>query len=361
MFATYDNRTSRTVIVEVDRGDGPRAGRRCPTTSRMTPTASRWCRPRRRRGPGRRGAGTRRWRPRDRHGRGPTGGARRPRRARGAGGAHRRGQGVSVTRLRALVDAVRAMDPCPAHRAVVAARAAREQQRGPDRVRRLGGRRPSSRSPARRSCCRRGSGAAAFVVIGLRQLATWHTVDDHIIVTTYWCAALALGLTARRCPRHARRLRPTARRAPCSPSRPPGSWGPASSSTGRSSGTRSCSTTGSRPWPGGSAGAHRRTTDANVDAVNGLLAARRARTRRRARGGSAQQPRWQACSRAGGWRSSAPSPSSFLLPLRRRYEWLRHASLFAFAGTTYLIVPVGASGRSSCCSVPPRPPPSGCG
>lgn len=39
--------------------------------------------------------------------------------------------------------------------------------------------------------------AALFVAVGARQLGTWHTLDDHVVATTYWCGAVALGLGAR--------------------------------------------------------------------------------------------------------------------------------------------------------------------
>ncbi len=140
---------------------------------------------------------------------------------------------------------------------------------------------------------------AAFVVIGLRQLATWHTIDDHIIVTTYWCAALALGLTAR-VPAARSPPPPDCSWAPCSPSRPPGSWGPASSSMGRF--FRYTLLFDDRfetvaRWIGGSTPEDHR---ANVDAVNGLLAVDAARTRRRAGWRVRATAWWQACSRLGG-------------------------------------------------------------
>lgn len=33
-------------------------------------------------------------------------------------------------------------------------------------------------------------------VMGARQLAGWEGIDDHVVVTSYWCLALGLGLTA---------------------------------------------------------------------------------------------------------------------------------------------------------------------
>lgn len=38
--------------------------------------------------------------------------------------------------------------------------------------------------------------AALFAAIGARQLATWHHLDDHVVATTYWCGAVALALRA---------------------------------------------------------------------------------------------------------------------------------------------------------------------
>lgn len=39
--------------------------------------------------------------------------------------------------------------------------------------------------------------AALFAAVGARQLVTWHTIDDHVVVTTYWCGAIAVALRAR--------------------------------------------------------------------------------------------------------------------------------------------------------------------
>ena len=184
--------------------------------------------------------------------------------------------------------------------------------------------------------------AAAFVVIGLRQLATWHTVDDHIVVTTYWCAALALGLTAR----DARAtLAASARLLLGVVFALAAAWKLGSGQFIDGTFFRFTLLFDDRfetvaRWIGGSTPQDHR---ANVDAVNALLALD-------GRGPAAalvEGPRnilLAGVFTAWGVAIESAIAVSFLLPLRRRYEWLRHACLLAFAGTTYLIVPVGGFG-----------------
>ena len=183
---------------------------------------------------------------------------------------------------------------------------------------------------------------AAFVVVGLRQLATWHTVDDHIIVTTYWCAALALGLTAR----DARgTLAASARLLVGAVFGLAAAWKLGSGQFVDGTFFRYTLLFDDRfetvaRWIGGTTPEDNR---ANLEAVRGLLAVD---------GGGpaaalAEGPRNTLVAgvfTAWGVAIECAIAVSFLLPLRRRYEWLRHACLLAFAGTTYLIVPVGGFG-----------------
>ena len=184
--------------------------------------------------------------------------------------------------------------------------------------------------------------AVAFVAIGLRQLATWHTIDDHIIATTYWCGALALGLAARE-------VRPTlaasARLLVGCVFALAAAWKLGSGEFIDGTFFRYSLLFDDRfetvaKWVGGTT-AHQR--QANLTALSHLF--------------SLDHPGSVSALDEGprngvvaavftGWGAALECAVAlaFLLPLRRRVEWLRHASLFAFAGTTYLIVPVGGFG-----------------
>jgi hypothetical protein len=182
----------------------------------------------------------------------------------------------------------------------------------------------------------------AFVVVGLRQLATWHDVDDHVIVTTYWCGALALGLTARN-------VRPTiaasARLLVGAVFAFAAMWklGSGEFLDGRffryellfDERFENVSR-----WVGGLTADQRH---ANVQHLSELAALPPGSVPTTLTEG----PRTEALAAVftgwGLWLECAVA-IAFLLPLRRSSEWVRHALLFAFASTTYLIVPVGGFG-----------------
>jgi len=184
--------------------------------------------------------------------------------------------------------------------------------------------------------------AALFVAIGLRQAATWHQVDDHIIVTTYWCGAVALGLTARD-PR--RTLAASARLLVGAVFAFAAAWKLRSGEFVDGSFFRYSLLFDDRfetvaRIAGGTTHAMR---TANLDGLNALAVD--------PDGGGWQQlqegTRNVAVAQAFTWWGLVVESAvavAFLVPLRRRWEGLRVAALVAFAGTTYLVVPVGGFG-----------------
>ncbi len=182
---------------------------------------------------------------------------------------------------------------------------------------------------------------AAFVTIGLRQLMTWHTIDDHIIATTYWCGALALGLTATE-PR--RTLAASARLLVGALFAFAVGWKLRSGEFLDGSFFRYSLLFDDRfdvvaRVVGGTATA---ALDANIADVNALVASG---------GGSPvhlrEGPRNVAVANVftyWGVGIEAAVAVAFLLPLRRRFAWLRHATLIAFVASTYVVVPIGGFG-----------------
>ena len=182
---------------------------------------------------------------------------------------------------------------------------------------------------------------AAFVAIGLRQLATWHTIDDHVVVTTYWCGAIALGLGARQ-PRVT--LAASARWLVGSVFLLAAGWKVLSGQFVDGTFFRYTLLFDDRFEVAARvvAGTTERIRDADLTAVNGLLA-----------GGGRGEVALQEGPRAAelalvltwwGVAVEAAIAAAFLLPLRERWRWLRHATLIAFATTTYLVIPVGGFG-----------------
>lgn len=184
--------------------------------------------------------------------------------------------------------------------------------------------------------------AALFVAIGLRQLATWHLIDDHIIVTTYWCGALALGLTARD-PR--RTLAASARLVVGVLFAFAAAWKIGSGEFADGTFFRHALlfderfATVARLF----GGTTRAMRDANLDDLHTL-------GRDPAAGASIllrEGPRNEGLAVVfTGWGLLIETAVAvaFLVPLQRRWEVLRPATLIAFALTTYLVVPVGGFG-----------------
>jgi hypothetical protein len=183
--------------------------------------------------------------------------------------------------------------------------------------------------------------AGLFVAVGARQLATWSTVDDHIIVTTYWCGALALGLGARN-PRAT--LGASARLLIGTLFAFAAGWKLSSGEFADGTFWRHAFLFDDRfaviaHHVGGTADAIRRADHAAVDSLlqgsgTGSVLLR-------------EGPRNVALANAFTWWGlviETAIAATFLLPLRERWGWLRHACLFAFACTTYVIVPVGGFG-----------------
>jgi hypothetical protein len=181
-----------------------------------------------------------------------------------------------------------------------------------------------------------------FLVIGARQLSGWHQVDDHIVVTTYWCGAIALGLTATD-PR--RTLAASARLLVGAVFAFAAVWKLRSGEFADGTFFRYSLLLDERfdtvaRLIGGTT---REALADNVARLGALAGAPRA-------GGSEQLlegPRNELVARFfTGWGIVTESAVAvaFLVPLRRAWEWLRPAALVAFAGTTYLVVPIGGFG-----------------
>lgn len=182
---------------------------------------------------------------------------------------------------------------------------------------------------------------AAFAVIGARQLSSWHDLDDHVIVTTYWCGAIALALTAKD---QRTTLAASARFLVGALFAFAAGWKLRSAEFADGSFFRHAFLfderfeVAARLVGGTSDAAH----DANFEAVEGLLAGSgtgEVMLREGARNTAlAQLFTWW------GLLIESTVAVAFLLPLRQRYQPLRHAALIGFAATTYVVVPVGGFG-----------------
>jgi hypothetical protein len=183
--------------------------------------------------------------------------------------------------------------------------------------------------------------AGIFVVVGGRQLATWHTIDDHVIMTTYWCGAIALALGAHDTPR-------TLARSACllvgTLFAFAAGWKLLSGQFLDGTFFRYSLLFDSRfevlsQVVGGTANHVR---DAGVGAVTDLLAGGRTGTVTVEEGtrasALAQVLTWW------GLLLEVAIAAAFLLPLPERWRWSRHATLATFAATTYAVVPVGGFG-----------------
>lgn len=183
--------------------------------------------------------------------------------------------------------------------------------------------------------------AALFTAIGLRQLATWHTIDDHTIVMTYWCGAVALGLRATD---PAATLAASARYIIGTLFALAAGWKLLSGQFLDGTFFRYSLLFDDRfefvaDVVGGTS---RAVHEANVDEVSRLLSRDGTGTAVLEEGTRnvilAQAFTWW------GVAIEAAVALVFLAPLPLRWGWLRHAVLVAFAATTYLIVPIGGFG-----------------
>lgn len=195
--------------------------------------------------------------------------------------------------------------------------------------------------PRPRLLCSPWLWAGAFAVVGARQLAGWHNLDDHVVVATYWCGAIALALGARD-PRATMAL--SARWLVGLVFALAAGWKLLSGQFLDGSFFRYSLLFDDRFEVVGRilAGTTDRIRDADVGAVAGLLA----------RGGGGEValvegpggPDLALVLTWWGVLIEAAVAATFLLPLRGRWRHLRHGTLFAFAGTTYAVLPVGAFG-----------------
>lgn len=180
-----------------------------------------------------------------------------------------------------------------------------------------------------------------FVAIGVRQLLTWHTIDDHTIVMTYWCGALAVGLGATD---PTTTLAASARHLIGSLFALAAGWKLLSGEFVDGSFFRYSLLFDDRfetvaNLIGGTSGS---THDANIDNVSALLSDT-------ARGSVTLQegPRNELLARVFTWWGvliESAVAVTFLLPLPSRWAWLRHGALIGFAATTYVVVPIGGFG-----------------
>lgn len=183
--------------------------------------------------------------------------------------------------------------------------------------------------------------AGLFVAVGLRQMATWSTIDDHIIATTYWCGALALGLGARD-PRAT--LAASARFLVGALFAFAAGWKLRSGQFADGTFWRYSFLFDDRfavvaRHLGGTSDAARSANHAAVDALidgpgTGSVFLR-------------EGPHNATLANLFTWWGlviETAIAAAFLLPLRRRWGWIRHACLLIFTITTYVIVPVGGFG-----------------
>lgn len=182
---------------------------------------------------------------------------------------------------------------------------------------------------------------ALFAAVGTRQLLTWHTIDDHIIATTYWCGAVGLCLTARDA---CGALAATARLLVGSLFAFAAAWKLRSGEFLDGSFFRYTLLFDDRfedpaRLVGGTTDAMRQANLAELGSLHAADGADEIVAR--------EGPRNAAVASVfTGWGVVIESlvAVTFLVPLRQRWGWVRHAALVAFAATTYAVVPVGGFG-----------------
>ncbi|MGH9084245.1 MAG: hypothetical protein ACRDYW_02225 [Acidimicrobiales bacterium] len=183
--------------------------------------------------------------------------------------------------------------------------------------------------------------AGLFVGVGLRQLATWHTIDDHAIAATYWCGALALGLGTTR---PDRTLAASARYIVGTLFAFAAGWKLLSGQFADGTFFRYSLLFDDRfetvaDVVGGTSDSARREGVASVSQL--LFGTGRGVAR------VDEGTRNEAVALTFTWWGLVIETAvavTFLAPLRERWGWVRHATLVAFAGTTYLVVPIGGFG-----------------
>ena len=182
--------------------------------------------------------------------------------------------------------------------------------------------------------------AALFAGVGLRQLLTWHTLDDHVVATTYWCGAVALGLGAR--DRRAT-LATSARFLVGALFAFAAGWKLLSGQFVDGTFFRYTLLFDDRfevigSVLGGTTDAVRAASLAPASALLGGAGGEVALREGSNAVGLAQVMTWW------GIAVEVAIAVAFLLPLPAAWQWTRHATLVAFAATTYLVVPVGGFG-----------------
>ena len=182
--------------------------------------------------------------------------------------------------------------------------------------------------------------AALFAGVGLRQLAGWHTLDDHVVATTYWCGAVALGLGAR--DRRAT-LATSARFLVGALFAFAAGWKLLSGEFVDGTFFRYTLLFDDRFEVIGSVlgGTADGVRAAGLGQVGDLLDGGGGEVTLREGSGAvglAQVMTWW------GLAVEAAIAAAFLLPLPAPWLWARHATLVAFAATTYVVVPVGGFG-----------------
>jgi hypothetical protein len=184
--------------------------------------------------------------------------------------------------------------------------------------------------------------AVAFLGLGVRQLSDWHTLDDHIVASTYWCGAVALGLAGH--DRHST-LASSARFLIGSLFAFATVWklGSGEFIDGRFFRYTLLFDDRFRTIAHLVGGTSDVIDESNHHATQTLVDASTTGGAVVLREGSRNVGVAWAMTIWGVVIETAVAVT-FLVPLRRHWGWLRHAALVAFATTTYLVIPVGGFG-----------------
>lgn len=179
------------------------------------------------------------------------------------------------------------------------------------------------------------------VVIGARQLSHWEGIDDHVVVTTYWALALGLSLLA---PDPAAALAANGRRIIGLVFGFAVLWKLFSPDFVSGDFFRYTLLLDDRfgRLARGIAGLSGADYRSNFAAVAALRAGRAGTAVALAETGTI--PTLARLMTYWGLLVESVVAASLLFPLRGRARWARHAGLFAFCLTTYLVVPIGGFG-----------------